>query len=154
MEKATFGAGCFWGVEAAFSKVNGVINTACGYTGGRFDNPTYENVCSGTTGHIEVVEIEFDPKIISYEHLLFLFWKIHDPTTINRQGPDIGEQYKSVVFFHNQDQKESAITLKERVQQSMTKKIVTEILPAQKFYLAEEYHQKYFEKNNLPSCHI
>jgi len=153
MEKATFAAGCFWGVEAAF-QVKGVVSTTVGYTGGKTENPTYEQVCTGKTGHAEAVEIVFDPTKISYSELLKIFWKIHDPTTPNKQGPDIGTQYRSAIFYHNKKQKEEAEKSKKEVQKRLKEKIVTEIIPAPTFYKAEEYHQKYFEKKGLSSCHI
>lgn len=143
MEKATFGAGCFWGVEAAFQKVNGVVSTCVGYSGGTMENPTYKDVCTDRTGHAEVVQIEYDPKLISYEELLGIFFRIHNPTSLNRQGPDIGTQYRSVIFFHTLQQEKIAREYKNR----LGKKIVTEILPAAPFYKAEEYHQRYHEKH-------
>ncbi|MFQ5988818.1 MAG: peptide-methionine (S)-S-oxide reductase MsrA [Candidatus Methylomirabilales bacterium] len=148
MEKATFGAGCFWGVEAAFRKVKGVGSTTVGYSGGSFTDPTYKDVCSGKTGHAEVVQVEYDPSKVSYEELLGVFWNVHDPTQLNRQGPDIGTQYRSGIFFHNAEQETAAIASKEKLQQSgrFKKPIVTEITPASEFYRAEEYHQQYFEK--------
>ena len=147
-EKATFGAGCFWGIETAFRKVKGVISTRVGYTGGHFDKPTYEDVCSHKTGHAEVIEIIYDPSIVTYEGLLNIFWKIHDPTTLNRQGWDVGTQYRSAIFYHNDFQKAEALASKEKMKKSgiYKKKIVTEIGPATKFYEAEEYHQQYNEK--------
>jgi len=147
-EKATFGAGCFWGVEAAFRKVKGVISTRVGYTGGHFENPTYEDVCSHKTGHAEAVEIIYDPSIVTYEGLLNIFWKIHDPTTLNWQGWDVGTQYRSAIFYHNDEQKAEALASKEKIKKSgiYKKEIVTEIVPASKFYEAEEYHQQYNEK--------
>jgi len=147
-EKATFGAGCFWGVEAAFRKVKGVISTRVGYTGDHFENPTNEDVCSHKTGHAEAVEIIYDPSIVTYEGLLNIFWKIHDPTTLNRQGWDVGTQYRSAIFYHNNNQKAEALALKEEMEKSgiYKKKIETEIVPATKFYEAEEYHQQYNEK--------
>lgn len=147
--QATFGAGCFWGVEAAFRKVNGVLSTAVGYSGGTLKNPRYEDVCTDRTGHAEVVQIDFDPSQVSYENLLELFWSIHDPTTPNRQGPDVGAQYRSVIFFHNPEQKALAEASKERCQKSgrYKKPTVTEIVPAAEFYRAEEYHQRYHEKH-------
>lgn len=156
MAKATFAAGCFWGVEAAFQQVTGVKSTIVGYTGGTFENPSYEDVCTGRTGHAEAVEIEYDPAVVLYEKLLSVFWKIHDPTTLNRQGPDIGTQYRSAIFYHNSEQKEEAIASKERLEQSGVYKrpIVTEIVPASKFYRAEEYHQRYLEKRGKTSCHV
>lgn len=154
--KATFAAGCFWGVEALFRQVKGVNDTSVGYTGGNFENPTYEDVCSGKTGHVESIQIEYDSNEVSYDELLKIFWNNHDPTTPNQQGPDIGEQYRSVVFFHSKEQEDSAKALKENLQDSALKKfgrkIVTEILPASKFYGAEEYHQRYLEKNGLAKC--
>lgn len=148
-EKATFGAGCFWGVEAAFRKMKGVLSTAVGYSGGTLKNPTYEDVCTDRTGHAEVVQIDLDPSQVSYENLLELFWSIHDPTTPNRQGPDAGAQYRSVIFFHNPEQRALAEASKERRQKSgrYKKPIVTEIVPAGEFYRAEEYHQRYHEKH-------
>lgn len=149
MEKATFGAGCFWGVEARFRKVKGVIDAIVGYTGGKTKNPTYKDVCTDKTGHAEVVQVTYDPSIVSYEELLEIFWNIHNPTTLNRQGWDIGTQYRSVVFYHSEEQKEKAIKLKEKLDKSgrYKKPIVTEITPASEFYKAEEYHQRYYEKN-------
>ena len=148
MEKATFGAGCFWGVEAAFRKVDGVVSTSVGYMGGHFPNPCYLDVLSRITGHAEVVQVEYDPQQVSYERLLAVFWDIHDPTTLNRQGPDRGEQYRSVIFFHTADQEEAAKRSKEKLQMSgkFDRDIVTEITPAGKYYLATEEHQQYFEK--------
>lgn len=153
MEKATFGAGCFWGVEAAFRQVKGVKTTAVGYSGGTFDNPTYEDVCSGQTGHAEVVQLEFDPNRVSYDELLNLFWDIHDPTTANRQGPDVGSQYRSAIFFHGPEQEAAARASKEREAQSgrFGRPIVTEITPASTFYMAEDYHQQYLEKRGRAS---
>jgi peptide-methionine (S)-S-oxide reductase len=149
--KATFAAGCFWCVEPVFSKIKGVTSTMVGYTGGDFKNPTYENVCSGQTGHAEAIQIEYDPSAVSYEDLLNIFWENHDPTTLNRQGPDIGEQYRSAIFFHNKEQEAAAKASKERQQNSgiYNKTIVTQILPATEFYKAEEYHQRYYEKCGL-----
>ncbi len=148
-EIATFGAGCFWGVEAAFRKMNGVVSTTVGFMGGHLENPTYEDVCTGTTGHAEVVQVEYDLDVISYEELLEVFWEIHDPTSRNRQGPDVGHQYRSVIFYHNDRQKAAAKASKERLQASdrFEREIVTEIKPASKFYQAEEYHQRYYEKH-------
>lgn len=153
-EKATFAAGCFWGVEAAFRGLKGILSTRVGYTGGTFKNPTYEDVCSGKTGHAEVVEIEYDPNQISYEELLDIFWKIHDPTTLYRQGPDVGEQYRSAIFYHNKQQEAVAKTSKERLEKSgvFKDKIVTKILPASEFYQAEDYHQQYYEKKGIKGC--
>ncbi|MFB5630275.1 MAG: peptide-methionine (S)-S-oxide reductase MsrA [Nitrosopumilaceae archaeon] len=154
--KATFAAGCFWGVEELFSQIKGVESTQVGYTGGHTDNPTYNDVCSGTTGHAEAIQIEYDPSVVSYEELLMIFWNNHNPTTINQQGPDVGEQYRSAVFFHNQEQEVLAKKLKEELQNAAIKKfgkkIVTKIVPIKKFFKAEEYHQKYLAKNNLAHC--
>ena len=148
MEIATFGAGCFWGVEAAFRRVPGVIETAVGYSGGGLENPTYEDVCSGRTGHAEVVRLEFDPAKVSYDRLLAVFWASHDPTTLNRQGADVGTQYRSAVFFHGPEQEAAAVASKEKLEASgkLRGKIVTEITPAPAFYMAEDYHQQYLEK--------
>ncbi|MDP6174311.1 MAG: peptide-methionine (S)-S-oxide reductase MsrA [Rhodospirillales bacterium] len=150
MEKATFGAGCFWGIEAAFGKMKGVTSTAVGYAGGESDDPTYEQVCSGTTGHAEVVHLEFDPSTISYEELLAAFWEMHDPTTLNRQGPDFGTQYRSAIFCHTDEQQAQAEKSKTQQQNGggHHRPIVTEITPIDKFHMGEDYHQKYFEKNN------
>ncbi len=150
-EKATFGAGCFWGIESAFRKFKGVVSTTVGYSGGHLKNPTYEDVCTDRTGHAEVVQIEYDPSQVSYEELLDLFWQIHDPTTLNRQGPDIGTQYRSAIFFHNPEQKAAVEISKEKLQRSgrYKKPIATEITPASEFYRAEEYHQQYFEKRGV-----
>jgi peptide-methionine (S)-S-oxide reductase len=156
MEKATFGAGCFWGVEAAFRQIDGVISTAVGYSGGRTANPTYRDVCSDETGHAEVVEVEFDPAKVSYEQLLDAFWENHDPTTLNRQGPDIGSQYRSAIFFHSPAQEAAARASKARLEAAkrFRRPIVTEIEPAGPFYRAEDYHQQYLEKRGLASCHV
>ena len=155
-EKATFGAGCFWGVEAEFRQVKGVILTSVGYTGGSMKDPTYRDVCSGNTGHAEVVQVEFDPAKVSYEDLLKVFWENHDPTTLNRQGPDVGAQYRSAIFFHNPAQRASAIASKENLDKSgvFKKPIVTEISPASEFYRAEDYHQQYLEKRGQAHCRI
>jgi peptide-methionine (S)-S-oxide reductase len=147
MEKATFAAGCFWGVEEAFDGLKGVQSTRVGYTGGSASDPTYKNVCSGDTGHAEVVEIVFDPKEISYNMLLNIFWNTHDPTTLNRQGPDVGTQYRSAIFTHSSKQEKEARASLEKMTPHFDKPIVTQILPAAPFYEAEEYHQKYFKKN-------
>ncbi len=154
MEKATFAAGCFWGVEATFRAVPGVVDAAVGYTGGKLDNPTYQQVCSHTTGHAEAVEVTFDPSKVSYEQLLKVFWDSHDPTTLNRQGPDVGDQYRSAVFYHSPEQQQAATRLKEELQQSgkFRRPIVTEIVPAATFWRAEEYHQRYLEKRGQASC--
>jgi len=156
MEKATFAAGCFWGVEAAFREIQGVKATAVGYMGGALENPTYSDVCTDRTGHAEVVQVEFDPDEISYEELLDIFWDNHDPTTINRQGPDIGTQYRSAIFFHSPEQEAAAMASKKKLEESgkLSRPIVTEILPAQTFWMAEDYHQQYLEKRGLRSCHI
>ena len=145
---ATFAAGCFWQVEEAFSKVNGVVSTMVGYTGGKTKNPSYENVCTDATGHAEAVHVEFIPSKVSYEELLDVFWSIHDPTQLNRQGPDVGTQYRSAIFYHNERQKKAAIKSKEKLEKSgkFTKPIITAIVPVSEFYKAEEYHQKYLEK--------
>ena len=154
--KATFGAGCFWGVEDAFRKLEGVIETTVGYAGGDFDNPSYQDVCSGVTGHAEVVEVVYNPEIVSYTDLLNLFWKIHNPTTLNRQGPDIGAQYRSVIFYHNPEQEKLARASKEEIDASglYSGKIVTEIKPVPTFWQAEEYHQQYIEKTGQKGCHF
>ena len=146
MAKATFAAGCFWGIEAAFRKIDGVIATTVGYTGGETENPTYEQVCGGTTGHAEAVELEFDPVRVGYERLLELFWEVHDPTTPNRQGPDVGTQYRSAIFTHGPGQEAAAKASKDAAQSAFARTIVTEILPAGPFTRAEDYHQQYFEK--------
>lgn len=154
LEKATFGAGCFWGVEATFRRLAGVRSTQVGYMGGWTDNPTYKQVCTDTTGHAEVVEVTFDPQVISYQDLLDVFWNCHDPTTLNRQGPDIGRQYRSAIFFHSPEQERTARESKQRAQAAWPRPIVTEITPAGTFWRAEEYHQQYLEKRGLASCHI
>src|SRR5204863_9144418 len=150
-EQATFGAGCFWGVEATFRAIKGVTNATVGYTGGTTKNPTYEDVCSHTTGHAEVVQVEFDPSIVTYNQLLEVFWSNHNPTTFNRQGPDIGDQYRSVIFYHTPEQHAAAEESKETLDKSgrFKKPIVTLIEPAPTFYSAEEYHQRYLEKRGL-----
>lgn len=156
MEKATFGAGCFWGVEAAFRQQKGVKATAVGYMGGKSENPTYEEVCSGKTGHAEVVQVEYDPAQVNYDELLAVFWRNHDPTQLNRQGPDVGTQYRSAIFYHSEAQKEAAIASKSTLDNSVKykKPIVTEIIPARNFYKAEDYHQQYLEKRGLAACHF
>jgi peptide-methionine (S)-S-oxide reductase len=156
MEKATFAAGCFWGVEAAFRQIEGVTATRVGYTGGDFKNPTYEDVCSGTTGHAEAVEVEYDPSKVTYQELLEVFWENHDPTTLNRQGPDVGTQYRSALFFLTPEQEAAAKASKEKLQRNGRYKrpIVTEINPASEFYPAEDYHQQYLEKRGLAHCRI
>jgi peptide-methionine (S)-S-oxide reductase len=156
MAIATFAAGCFWGVEDAFRGVKGVTSTTVGYTGGHTKNPTYREVCGHTTGHAEAVEVEFDPQQVSYQKLLDLFWEIHDPTQLNRQGPDVGTQYRSAIFFHDADQAAAARASKAAVEKSGKFKgaIVTQIEPAPEFYRAEDYHQQYFEKRGVKSCHF
>ncbi|PYX95778.1 MAG: peptide-methionine (S)-S-oxide reductase [Acidobacteria bacterium] len=156
METATFGAGCFWGVEESFRQIPGVIDTAVGYLGGDMQNPTYQDVCTDETGHAEVVEVTYDPAKVSYDQLLNTFWESHDPTTLNRQGPDIGTQYRSAIFFHSPEQERLARASKEKMQASgrFRRQIVTEITPASTFYRAEEYHQKYLAKRGLSHCHI
>jgi peptide-methionine (S)-S-oxide reductase len=151
-KKATFGAGCFWGVEAAFRQVEGVTGTRVGYSGGHTENPSYEDVCSHTTGHAEVVEVRYDPQQVSYDDLLQVFWRKHDPTQLNRQGWDIGDQYRSAIFFHDEEQKEAALRSKAQEQANSQAPIVTEIEPAQTFYRAEDYHQQYLEKRGRSSC--
>jgi peptide-methionine (S)-S-oxide reductase len=153
-EKATFGAGCFWGVEARFGEVPGVLETAVGYSGGHLQNPTYRDVCTDETGHAEVVELTFDPAKVSYEELVRLFFQLHDPTQLNRQGPDYGTQYRSAIFFHSPEQQATAERVKQEMQQLVRGKIVTVIEAAQTFYRAEDYHQKYLEKRGLKQCHI
>lgn len=156
MAKATFGAGCFWGVESAFRRVPGVTGTAVGYEGGGMDNATYKDVCTGATGHAEVVEVDFDPALVSYERLLEVFFAGHDPTTLNRQGPDVGTQYRSVIFFHDAEQERAAREMTERLDRSgrFPRPIVTAIVPAATFWRAEEYHQQYLEKRGLDTCHL
>jgi peptide-methionine (S)-S-oxide reductase len=156
MDKATFAAGCFWGVEAAFRKIDGVVEAAVGYCGGSLDAPTYEDVCSGTSGHAEVVQLDFDPEKVSYEQLLDVFWECHDPTTRNRQGPDVGTQYRSAIFFHDSRQESAALKSKGALGAGdrCPKEIVTEVVPAATFYRAEEYHQRYFEKHGTDACGI
>src|ERR1700759_1928480 len=156
MEKATFGAGCFWGVEARFQQVPGVIETAVGYEGGSLGNPTYNHVCTGRTGHGEVVEVTFDPQKVNYAALLDLFFELHDPTQVNRQGPDRGTQYRTVIFFHSPEQEAAARETIARLNAShqLAKPIATQVVPADTFWRAEEYHQKYLEKRGAVSCHI
>lgn len=156
MEQATFGAGCFWGVEEEFRQLPGVIDTKVGYMGGTLENPTYRDVCTDRTGHAEVVQVTFDPTKISYAQLLEAFWNAHDPTTLNRQGPDFGSQYRSAIFFHSPEQEAEAKRSLEALQKSgrFKRAVVTKIEPAQKFYVAEEYHQLYLQKQGLGSCHI
>ena len=154
MEKATFAAGCFWGIEAVFEKIEGVEKITVGYTGGKTKNPTYEQVCTGKTGHVEAVQIIYNPKIMTYEQLLETLWMIHNPTQKNRQGPDIGTQYRSAIFYHNQEQKQIAEQSKKQKEKDIGIKIQTEIIPAKEFYPAEEYHQKYLKKQGRTSCRI
>jgi peptide-methionine (S)-S-oxide reductase len=154
MATATFGAGCFWGVEEAFRRIPGVVDTAVGYMGGQLDNPTYKQVCTDSTGHAEVVQLEYDPAQVGYDRLLDVFWELHDPTTPNRQGPDIGTQYRSAVFYHDDQQQAVATASKERLQGSgqLRRPVVTEITPASTFWRAEEYHQRYIAKNGGHGC--
>ena len=154
LEKATFAAGCFWGVEATFRQLAGVKSTQVGYTGGTLKNPSYEDVCSDRTGHAEAIEISFDPKVVSYHDLLDVFWKNHNPTTLNRQGPDYGTQYRSAIFFHSPEQEAEAKASRDAAQSRFSRPIVTEIVPAVEFWPAEEYHQQYLEKRGLAHCHI
>jgi peptide-methionine (S)-S-oxide reductase len=157
MEKAVFGGGCFWGTEAAFRQIKGVSETAVGYMGGNLEDPTYQDVCRGTTNHAEVVQVRYDPEKLSYEKLLEVFWANHDPTTLNRQGPDVGTQYRSVIFYQSPQQQTAATASKEDLQKSHTyqsKQIVTEIVESGTFYRAEEYHQQYLEKRGLSQCHF
>ena len=155
MQQATFAAGCFWGVEAAFRRMKGVTETAVGYSGGQTPDPTYKDVCTDQTGHAEVVQVQFDPDLVSYEQLLDVFWTCHDPTQHNRQGPDVGSQYRSAIFFHDTEQQAAAETSKEALAQSgkLSAPIATEITPASTFYRAEEYHQQYLEKRGMGACH-
>lgn len=155
-EKATFGAGCFWGVESTFREVHGVVDAAVGYEGGHTANPTYKDVCTDMTGHAEVVEVEFDPTKVSYETLLETFWTNHDPTQVNRQGPDFGTQYRTVIFYHTPEQEQTARRSKEALEKSgrFSRPIATQIVPAQTFYRAEEYHQQYLAKRGVRHCHI
>ena len=156
MEKATFGAGCFWGVEVAFNQLPGVAETTAGFEGGTLENPTYKEVCTDRTGHAEVVQVMFDPAKISYSQLLDAFFSLHDPTQLNRPGPDRGTQYRSMVFFHSPEQQQAALATIERLTQKKVfpKPIVTQVVPAQTFWPAEEHHQKYLEKRGMTSCHV
>jgi peptide-methionine (S)-S-oxide reductase len=156
MEKAAFGGGCFWGVEETFRKTKGVKSTTVGYEGGTFESPTYKDVCTGKTGHAETVEVEYDPAQVSYDQLLDVFWNNHDPTTRNRQGPDVGVQYRSVIFYHTPEQKAEALAAMEKLRKSgkFKRPVVTQVVPASTFWPAEEYHQKYLEKHGLSSCHV
>ena len=153
MAKATFAAGCFWGIEAAFRRMEGVSDTAVGYTGGHKEHPTYQEVCSGATGHAEAVQVDYDPEQVSYEDLLDLFWSIHDPTTLNRQGPDVGTQYRSAVYVHDAGQEAAARASKEKQDQSGGHRgpVVTEVAEAPEFWMAEDYHQQYFDKLGISS---
>jgi len=152
--KATFGAGCFWGVEEAFRNLPGVNSTTVGYAGGTLKDPTYEDVCTDRTGHAEVVEVDYDPEKVSYEKLLETFWENHDPTTKNRQGPDVGTQYRSAIFYHTPEQEAAAKASMQSAQEKFRKPIVTEISPASQFYRAEDYHQQYLAKRGLSHCHF
>jgi peptide-methionine (S)-S-oxide reductase len=156
MEKATFGAGCFWGVEAAFRQVKGVKATAVGYMGGSTERPTYKDVCTDRTGHAEVVQVEYDPSVVKYGELLKVFWQAHNPTTVNRQGPDVGSQYRSAIFFHSPEQEAEAKLSKDVLEKArgFGRPIVTQIVPAGTFWLAEDYHQQYLEKRGLAACHL
>jgi peptide-methionine (S)-S-oxide reductase len=155
-EIATFGAGCFWGIEAAFRRVPGVLDAAAGYSGGNTQNPSYQEVCTDTTGHAEVVQVTFDPEKLSYEQLLEVFWSIHDPTQVNRQGPDYGKQYRTAIFFHSPEQEAAAKKSKQALEASgkLRRPVATEVTPAGPFWRAEEYHQRYLEKRGAASCHI
>ncbi len=153
-ETATFGAGCFWGVEAAYRQIQGVKSTRVGYAGGDTENPTYKDVCSGTTNHAEVVEVTFDPARVSYEELLDVFWANHDPTQVNRQGPDVGTQYRTVVFFHSSEQEKSALASRDSLKESLDRPIATQVVPAETLWEAEDYHQQYLEKRGLSTCRI
>jgi peptide-methionine (S)-S-oxide reductase len=154
LQLATFGAGCFWGVEATFRRMAGVRDTAVGYMGGQLDHPTYHDVCTDRTGHAEVVQVTYDPLVVSFHDLLEVFWANHNPTTLNRQGPDVGTQYRSAIFYHTPEQAEEAARSKEAAQSGFARPIVTEIVPAKEFWRAEEYHQQYLEKRGLANCHI
>lgn len=153
-EKATFGAGCFWGVEYVFRRVPGVVDVQVGYSGGVTKNPTYREVCSHTTGHAEVAQVTFDPDVVSYDQLLQVFWAMHDPTQVNRQGPDVGDQYRSAIFTHSEEQRRTAEESKQRAQANFGKPIATEIRPLGEFWAAEDYHQDYYAKTgHTPYCH-
>jgi peptide-methionine (S)-S-oxide reductase len=154
LEKATLGAGCFWGVEATFRRLAGVKSTQVGYMGGELKNPTYKDVCTDATGHAEVLEVTFDPEVISYHDILEVFWDNHNPTTLNRQGPDVGAQYRSAIFYHSPEQEKEAKASLAAAQARFQKPIVTEIVPATDFWRAEEYHQQYLEKRGLSQCHF
>jgi peptide-methionine (S)-S-oxide reductase len=154
LEKATLGAGCFWGVEATYRRLAGVKETAVGYMGGKLKHPTYKDVCTDSTGHAEVLEVTFDPAVISYHDILEVFWDNHNPTTLNRQGPDVGTQYRSAIFYHSPEQEAEARASRDAAQARFPRPIVTEITPATEFWRAEEYHQQYLEKRGLSQCHI
>ena len=156
IQLATFAAGCFWGVEYKFAQLRGIVSTKVGYTGGHYETPTYSDVCSDETGHAEAVQVEFDPRQVSFEKLLDAFWSLHDPTQYHRQGPDVGSQYRSAIFYHSKSQEKAATKSKEKLEKSgrYKKPIVTEIIPAKEFYPAEDYHQKYWLKNKNFVCHI
>ena len=156
MEQATFAAGCFWGVEAAFRSVKGVTSVTVGYTGGTLESPTYEDVCTDRTGHAEAVEVEYDPRVVSYQQLLDVFWNLHDPTTPNRPGPDVGSQYRSAIFYHTPEQAAAARAAKDRLEREgrYAQPVVTEIVPVAAFWRAEEYHQRYYEKHGIISCRV
>ncbi|HVP00911.1 MAG TPA: peptide-methionine (S)-S-oxide reductase MsrA [Bryobacteraceae bacterium] len=154
LKKATLGAGCFWGVEATFRRLAGVKATQVGYMGGTLKNPTYQDVCTDRTGHAEVLEVTFDPSVISYHDILEVFWDNHNPTTLNRQGPDVGAQYRSAIFYHSPEQEAEARASRDAAQSRFSRPIVTEIVPATEFWRAEEYHQQYLEKRGLSQCHI
>jgi peptide-methionine (S)-S-oxide reductase len=155
IETATFGAGCFWGVEWVFLQVPGVLDVVSGYSGGHTDNPTYREVCSHTTGHAEVVQLTFDPERVTYDQLLEVFWAMHDPTQVDRQGPDVGDQYRSAVFTHSAEQQRAALASRELAQARFPRSIATEIEPAGPFYAAEDYHQRYYDKTgHEPYCHV
>ncbi len=153
-KKATFAAGCFWGVEAAFRQLPGVVEVVSGYTGGHTDNPTYRQVCGHGTGHAEAVEVTYDPQRVTYDQLLDAFWQIHDPTQLNRQGPDVGDQYRSAIFTHGPEQEREALASRDAQQKNYKRPIATQIVPAPRFWPAEEYHQRYFEKNGGAACHV
>jgi peptide-methionine (S)-S-oxide reductase len=153
-QRATFAAGCFWGVEQVFAEIDGVLRTTAGYTGGHTDDPTYEQVCSHTTGHAEAVEVWFDPDVVSYDQLVQTFWQIHDPTTPNRQGWDFGDQYRSAIFVHDEDQAARAAASRDREQESLIRPIVTEITLAAPFHVAEDYHQRYFSRRGAGACAV
>ncbi len=154
LEKATLGAGCFWGVEATYRRLAGVKDTQVGYMGGKLRNPTYKDVCTDSTGHAEVLEVTFDPEVISYHDILEVFWDNHNPTTLNRQGPDVGTQYRSAIFYHSPEQEAEAKASRDAAQARFPRPIVTEIVPATEFWRAEEYHQQYLEKRGLSQCHF